>query len=91
MPMRDKFSSALQITSQERSALHAARVSMGIVTVMENNMWGTLNKNNSNHRVTHQQANSICRHLGFTGAGTHSARTVSSYSEVYNFTNYQLG
>ena len=67
----------------------AAQVSMGIVSVFENTQWGSLNENDSNYRITHQQANSICRHLGFTGAVVDSARTVQSYAGQYTFSRCQ--
>ena len=77
-----------QLTS-ESDTNPALQVSMGIVSVYEHELWASLNENNSSNRVTHQQANSICQQMGFTGAVVDSIRTVGSYAGQYTFTNCQ--
>ena len=83
----DQLTSDTSHTTIPRPAL---QVSMGIVSVFERKLWGSLNYGDygTGVTVTHQQANSICRQLGFTGAVVDSARTVGNYGQ-YNFTNCQ--
>ena len=65
----------------------ARQISFGIVSVYMNSLWGSVNEN-STSSFGYNQANSICKQLGFTGAVKDSVRTVNTYSS-YSFTRCQ--